>query len=240
MVTTRSRTSTAPYSKGQEEKTATILIEKKERMEKEFIKQAKMLALLEEQAAKKKQMEEELERWKEQEENLAAVEAEVEEDEEIAEDKETEEEEALTRRRGEASSSRAPPEEEERAAKEWVAHLLLGEEREVELMIPQAERAAVTKELEGEVDPLRRQEKEQEKQLGWKLTLAQERIRRLEVAKKMERRIKAVETRMGKIGEETELGQKLHTLTHSVNSLLTAQQEQQKHIRGHDIALETV
>ncbi|GBG62852.1 hypothetical protein CBR_g32435 [Chara braunii] len=109
-------------------------------MEKrELIKQAKKLALLEEAAAKKRQTEEELEKWKkEHEEKLAAVKPEVEGEEEEVEA------EALVRRRGEASSSSAPPEEVEKVIKEWVATLSLGEDKEAELMVPQAEREAVT------------------------------------------------------------------------------------------------
>ncbi|GBG79012.1 hypothetical protein CBR_g28725 [Chara braunii] len=84
--------------------------------------------------AKKKQMEEEMERWKEQEEKMAAIEAEVEEEVEVKEEL------LLERRRGEASTSQAAQDEVEKAIDEWVAHVELGEDREVELIITSEER----------------------------------------------------------------------------------------------------
>ncbi|GBG88354.1 hypothetical protein CBR_g47052 [Chara braunii] len=203
MVELRSGTSTTPYSKEQEERAAAILRERKERMEKrELIKQAKMLALLEEQEAKKKQMEEELKKWtKEQEEKMAAIQADVEKKEE--EEKQVEEEVPLERTRGGASTSK--DEEIEKTTQEWTAHLELGEDKEAEMAIPQAEREAARRELEAERDPMRRKVKKEEQQRAWKCRLSQERVRRLEAAERAEKNLKAAETRMGKTGEETEI-----------------------------------
>ncbi|GBG83814.1 hypothetical protein CBR_g37614 [Chara braunii] len=167
---------------------------------------------------------------------MAVVEAEVEEEE--VEEEEVEEEEALQRRRGEESTSKE--EEVEKMAKEWASRIKLGELREVEMMVPEAEREAARRELEEERNPLRTRTKEHEKQLEWKLHLTQERLRRMEEEEKLHGELKATEIRMGKIGEETEIGNKLDTLTHSVESLLTAQREQMRHLRSHDIALEAI
>ncbi|GBG73210.1 hypothetical protein CBR_g12927 [Chara braunii] len=143
----------------------------------------------------------------EEEEEVELVAVEAEEEEEV-EEVEVGEKQALMGRKGEASSRSTPPEEVEKVVKEWVATLSLGEDKEAELMVPQAERE-VAREFEGEVDTLHRQAREQEKQLEWKLRLAQERARRLEVAKRLKRDMKAVETKMRKIREKTEIGKKM-------------------------------
>ncbi|GBG89292.1 hypothetical protein CBR_g49001 [Chara braunii] len=214
MVDLRSGTSTTPYSKEQEEKAAAILRERKERMEKrELIKQAKMLALLEEQEAKKRQMEEEFKKWtKEQEEKMAAIQAEVEKEEE--EENQVEDEVALERRRGGISTSKE--EEIEKTTQEWTAHLELGEDREAKLA------------------------KEEEQQRAWKWCLSQERVRRLEAAERAEKDLKAAETRMEKIREETEVATKLNTLTQSVESLLIAHHEQTQYICNLEVKIHVI
>ncbi|GBG59747.1 hypothetical protein CBR_g54850 [Chara braunii] len=200
MVTTRTGVSTTTYSGEQEERVASLLRERKEKMEKrELIKQAKMLAPLEEQEAKKKQMEEELEKWKDQEEKMAAVEAKVGEEE--VEEEEVEEEDALQRRRGEASTNKVTQEEVQKTVNEWASHIELGEERKEELMVPEAEREAARRELEEEREPLRRRAREHEKQLEWKLRLTQERIRRLEATKKLDKELKAQKQEWGRSGK---------------------------------------
>ncbi|GBG59864.1 hypothetical protein CBR_g66671 [Chara braunii] len=90
MVDLRSGKSTMPYSKAQEEQTAAIL---RERKEKELIQQAKMKMIPDEQAVKKKKLEEEMKRLQQEEEERlkAAIEEEIEEEEEP-------EEESLRRR----------------------------------------------------------------------------------------------------------------------------------------------
>ncbi|GBG59899.1 hypothetical protein CBR_g66704 [Chara braunii] len=213
MVDLRYGTSTTPYSTEQEERVAAILRARKERMEKrELIKQAKMLALLEEQEAKKKQMEEELKKWtKEQEEKMATIQVEVDKEEE--EEKQVEEEVPLERRRGGASMSKEA--EIEKTTQEWTAHLELGKDREGELAMPQAEREAARRELEIERDPVRRKVKEDERQRAWQWRLSQERVGRLEAAEQAEKDLKAAETRMEKIGEETKIATKLDVLTQS-------------------------
>ncbi|GBG77112.1 hypothetical protein CBR_g23437 [Chara braunii] len=144
-------------------------------MEKrELIKQAKILALLEAQEAKKRQMEEELKKWTEQEEKMAFIQAEVEKEEE--QEKQVEEEVPLERRRVE--QVRVSKEEEiEKTTQEWTAHLELGEDREVELAIPQAEREAARRELEAERDSVMRKAEEEQQQRAWKWHLSQERVR---------------------------------------------------------------
>ncbi|GBG66198.1 hypothetical protein CBR_g57077 [Chara braunii] len=238
MVDLKSGTSTTPYSKEQEEKVAAILRERKERMEKrELIKQAKMLALLEKQEAKKRQLEEEMKKWtKEQEEKMAAIQAEVEKEEE-EEEKQVEEEVSLKRRRGGASTSK---EQIEKMTQEWPAHLELGQDREAELAIPQAEREAARRELEVERDPVRRKAKEEEQQRAWKWRLSQERVRRLEAAERAEEDLKAAETWMGKISEETEIATKLDTLTQSLESLLIAHREQTQYIRSLEVKIDAI
>ncbi|GBG75810.1 hypothetical protein CBR_g21055 [Chara braunii] len=194
MVTIKTGFSTTRYSKEQEERVVALLRERKEKMEKrELIKQAKMLALPEAQEAKKKQMEEELKR--EQEEKMAAIREEVEKNEEEGEEI-VEEEESLERRRGEASTSKEI--EIARIAQEWAAHLELGKDREVEMAIPQEEREAARRQIEAERDPVRRKAKEEEQQIAWRYRLSQERVRRLEVADRAEKDLKAAETRLGK------------------------------------------
>ncbi|GBG68224.1 hypothetical protein CBR_g2775 [Chara braunii] len=236
MVDLRSRTSTTPYNKEQEERVVAILRERKERMERrELIKQAKMLALLEEQEAKKRQMEVELKKWtEEQEEKMAAIQAKVEKEE----NEKQVEEVPLERRRVEASTRKE--QEIEKTTKEWTTHLELGEDREAELAIPQEEREAARKELEAERDPIRRRAKEEEQQRAWKWRLSQEKVRRLEAAERAERDLKAVEARMGKIRAETELATKVDTPTQSVESLLIAHREQTQYIRSLDVKIDAV
>ncbi|GBG70050.1 hypothetical protein CBR_g4878 [Chara braunii] len=152
IVTTKTGTSTTPYSKAQEERAAPIFREKRAKMEKELICHAKKFAQLEEAAAKKKQMEEEMKKRREQEAKLAVVEAEAEaaaaaEEEEVAEEVAKEEEEEVTKeeeeeeeeiaedkeallwRRREGSSSMAPLEVVEKVVREWVANLSLGADK---------------------------------------------------------------------------------------------------------------
>ncbi|GBG83863.1 hypothetical protein CBR_g37660 [Chara braunii] len=180
MVTTRTRTSTTPYSKAQEEQVAALLKERKEKeAKKELIMQAKKLALLEEQAVKKKKLEEEMEILrKEEEEKLKAVEEE-EEEEEIPLERNV--------KRRETGESSGTKEEEKRLKKvvsEWVANLSLGEEEEAMLHVPRAKQEAVNpsvmRELQAEENPLRRQTMDEEKRLEWKLRLTREKRRRLE------------------------------------------------------------
>ncbi|GBG80208.1 hypothetical protein CBR_g30575 [Chara braunii] len=206
-------------------------------MEKrELIKQANMLVLLEEQEAKKRQMEEELKKWtKEQEEKMAAIQVEVEKEEE---EKQVEEEVPLERRRGGASTIKE--EEIQKTTQEWTAHLEMGEDTEAELAIPQAEREAARRELEAERDPVRRKAKQEEQQRAWKCCLSQERIRRLEAAERAEQDLKAAETRMGKIREETEIATKLDTLTQSVESLLIAHREQTQYICSLEVKIDVI
>ncbi|GBG93255.1 hypothetical protein CBR_g62134 [Chara braunii] len=191
-----------------------------------------MLALLEEQEAKKRQMEEEL---KEQEEKMAAIQEEVEKEEE---EEEVEEEEPLERRRGEASTSKEI--EIARIAEEWAAHLELGEDREAEMAIPQEEREAARRQIETERDAVRRKAKVEEQQMAWRYRLSQERVRRLEAAETAEKDLKARETRMGKIREETEIATKLNTLTQSVQSLLIAHHKQAQYIRSLEVKVDAM
>ncbi|GBG59773.1 hypothetical protein CBR_g54876 [Chara braunii] len=141
--------------------------------------------------AKKRQVEEEMREWtQEQKEKMAAIQVKVEKEEE---------EEPLERRRGEASTSKE--EQIEKLTQEWTAHLELGEDREAEVAIPQAEREPARRELGAERDPARRKAKEGEQQRAWKWRMSQEKVRRLEAAERAERDLKAAETRMGKIRE---------------------------------------
>ncbi|GBG61075.1 hypothetical protein CBR_g18667 [Chara braunii] len=203
-------------------------------MEKELIRQAMKLALMEEEAARQKQMEEEMEKWKrEKEAKLAVLEAEAEAEEE---EEEEEEDPLLYRRggtlagteekkekRGESSSGFASPEKTERAV-EWVASFFLATDREVELIVPKAEREAVEKELEQEESPMCRKAREHEEQLEWQLRLTREKKRRLEMADRMETELRVAEERLGKIGKNIEEGKKIDTLTQSMTIVQTTQQ----------------
>ncbi|GBG83028.1 hypothetical protein CBR_g36647 [Chara braunii] len=196
-----------------------------------------MPALLEEQEVKTKLVEEELKKCtKEQVEKMAAIQAEVEKEE--GEEKQVEEEVPLERRRGGTGTSKK--EKIEKTTQEWTAHLELGEDRETELAIPQAEREAARRELEAERDPVRRKAKEEEQQMAWKWRLSQERVGRLEAAEQAEKDLKAAETRMGKIKEEIEIATKLDTLTQSVESLPIAHREQMQYICSLDVKIDVI
>ncbi|GBG91721.1 hypothetical protein CBR_g53535 [Chara braunii] len=123
---------------------------------------------------------------------------------------------------------------------EWVANLVLGEEEEVMLLVPQAEREAFVRELEAEEDPLRRQAKDEEKRLEWKLRLVRERRWRLEAVHRMERELRAVEERMGQLRAEADLHRKIELLSHIMDVILKVQQEQLRYLRGQDIALQSM
>ncbi|GBG66608.1 hypothetical protein CBR_g64880 [Chara braunii] len=202
---------------------------------RELIRQAKMLALLEEQEAKKRQMEEEMERWKEQEEKMAAIQAEEEKEKEEVEE---EEERPLERRRGGGSTSKDA--EIVERAQEWAAHLELGEDQEAKMAVPEEEREAARRQIEAERDPVKRVAKEEEQRMASRYRLSQERVRRLEAAERADKDLRAVEVRMGKIRAETELATKLDTLIQSVEALLVAQREQMQYERSQDIKIDAI
>ncbi|GBG69513.1 hypothetical protein CBR_g4206 [Chara braunii] len=202
-----------PYSKAQEEQTAAILRERKEK--KELIRQAKMKMIADEQATKKKKLEEEMKRWKQEEEERmkAAVEEEIEEEEEPKG-------EPLKRRgmggRGESSGMKEDDLWVEKRISEWVANLSLGEDEEAMLYIPQEEKEAAIREIEATSDALERQAIENEKRLDWKLRLAREKKRRTEEANRVAREMVSLQTCRQEVEAQPDIQAKLDKIIGSI------------------------
>ncbi|GBG88131.1 hypothetical protein CBR_g46620 [Chara braunii] len=204
-------------------------------------KEVKKLALLEEQSTKKRELEEEMKLLlKEQEEKTAAVEKEEEDDEE--EEVPEASLERMTRgvieERGESSGS-ALEVEVGKMVGEWASKMEIGEEREAELLVPQAEREAGQRELEAYESPLQKKASEQEKMLEWKLRLATEKKIRLQAAEE-EKKLRVAEESLGNLPKEAGINQKSDTITQTMTAVLKAQQDQVKHIKGHDLAIESI
>ncbi|GBG61661.1 hypothetical protein CBR_g23176 [Chara braunii] len=201
MVDTRSGKSTTPYTQAQEERAAAILKERKEMKEKkELLKQAKLKTIAEEQAAKRKRLEEEMMRLQKEEEEKRRASSEV-------------EEEPLERRRreerGETSGTKGEDEWMEKEISEWVANLLLGEDEEAMLYVPQEEREAFARRLEAMEDPLDRQTAEDEKRLEWKLRLAREKKSRREEANRVAKEVEKIQACRQEVQAQEETPTKL-------------------------------
>ncbi|GBG90462.1 hypothetical protein CBR_g50808 [Chara braunii] len=165
MVETRSGKDTSPYTKEQQEKTAALVKENRERKERE--KQAKLKAIAEEQAAKMKELEEEMEKKKKASEEEAAAE-------------EEKERMRIKNREGSSGTKRDKDAEMEKKISEWVNNLSLGEDEEAESYVTQDKRDALASELATMADPTERREREKEQKLEWKLRMKREKKRRRE------------------------------------------------------------
>ncbi|GBG80286.1 hypothetical protein CBR_g30653 [Chara braunii] len=179
MVETRSGKETSPYTTEQQEKMAALVRESKERKERE--KQAKLKAIADEQAAKMKRLEEEIKKvQQEEEERRKAAEAEAASEEE---------KERMRIESGEGSSSGTMTRETdtglEKRISEWVANLLLGEDKEAESYVTKDEKAALAAELAAMLDPMERREREEEQKLAWKLRMKREKKKRREEVNNM-------------------------------------------------------
>ncbi|GBG61909.1 hypothetical protein CBR_g26073 [Chara braunii] len=142
--------------------------------------------------------------------------------------------------RGESSGAQEVDAKVERMVNEWVANLALGEEEEALLLVPQAERKAFAKELEGEENPLQQRTIEEEEKLEWKLRLTSERRRKLEAAETMERELQAAEKQRGQLVAQVDLQRKIEIVSQNMEVVLKAQQEQLCYPKGHDIALQSI
>ncbi|GBG83694.1 hypothetical protein CBR_g37495 [Chara braunii] len=118
----------------------------------------------------------------------------------------------VTKERGESSGASAEKEEVGRMIEEWAAKLEIGKEQKARLLVPQAEKEAVQKELDAVESPLQKKAMEQEKMLEWKLRLATEKTRRLQAAEKAEKELRVAEESLGKLPEWADINQKLDTL----------------------------
>ncbi|GBG70269.1 hypothetical protein CBR_g6398 [Chara braunii] len=229
--------STMPYSKAQEEQTAAILRDRKEK--KELLRQAKMKVIAEEQAAKKKKLEEEMKRLlQEEEERMRAA-----EEEEIEEEERPEEEPLRRRRLGEGGESSGTKEDDpwvEKKISEWVANLTLGEDEEAMLYIPQEEKEAAIKEIEATSDPLERQAIENEKRLDWKLRLAREKKRRTEEANRIAREVESLQTCRQEVEAQPDIQAKLDKILGSIELLGRAWTEHHQSVRGQEMGLHSI
>ncbi|GBG89470.1 hypothetical protein CBR_g49261 [Chara braunii] len=189
-------------------------------VEKELIKQSKMLALIEEQKANQKQMEEEIKKWeKEQEEKVAAIDAEVEAEAEKEEEWVVEvplQRNVRMEERGESSMAPKLKAKMEKMATRWVANLALGEEEEASLLVPQGEREAFATELQ-------RQTMEEEKKLEWKFRLTRERRRRLAAAEMIEKALRTAKEQRRQLAAQEDLKQKIQILFQNMDVVLRAQ-----------------
>ncbi|GBG64402.1 hypothetical protein CBR_g44286 [Chara braunii] len=149
---------------------AALVRENKER--KELQKQAKLKTIVEEQATKMKKLEEAMKRvQQEEEERIKAA-------EEEAATEEEKERMCIERREGSSGMKKDEDAKMEKKISEWITNLSLREDEEGEFYVPQDERDTLSQELAAMDDPLKRQEREEEKKLEWKLRMKREKKRR--------------------------------------------------------------
>ncbi|GBG86116.1 hypothetical protein CBR_g41019 [Chara braunii] len=203
---------------------AAILQEIKEKEE------AKKKALKEEQTAKLKKIEEEMAKEKER--------LKKEEEEKLKEADEEEEGPPLQRSSRQPSSNTG--EDLENRISEWVANLIVGEEEEVSMYIPQDQQEAAMKAWEAEEDPLKRQALEDEKRMEWKLAVMREKKRRIDKAAEAAEALEEVKNIEAQLTAQPDLPNQMRVIARSVACLARVQADQYDFSRSQDIAVRSI
>ncbi|GBG74405.1 hypothetical protein CBR_g18816 [Chara braunii] len=108
------------------------------------------------------------------------------------------------------------------------------------LYVSREEHKAVVKEWEGEEEPLKRQNIEEEKKLEWKLRLAREKKKRMEEVSKAAKELEAIKEQRAQMETQADIQGKMEVMSRNIELLAKAWDEQYQFTRSQDVALRSI